>query len=288
MSSVTPTVVVVDVSADSASSPGGIYQFNPASITASNGTIVSFRFSGIPGNHSVTQSTFGTPCQRMANGFDSGFIEARETVQGVFPTWNHTVKNDQYPAWFYCRQTTPTSHCHAGMVAVINVDKAQNTLDDFRAKALQSSPASSSSNSPAAVKNSAATTSTLTVAPSTPSTSAVKSGAKGNRTSSASPPVGAIVGAVVGVVAFIGLCVAALMIFRRRRRRRVAVEIDLEDQMQPRPLILNSQEVEKAPSLSGTEDTSMLSTILREVRSIRRQMRGTSRADEPPPVYTDS
>ncbi|KAJ7802984.1 hypothetical protein B0H14DRAFT_2384955, partial [Mycena olivaceomarginata] len=91
--------------------------FNPNIIHAANGTIISFRFSGIPGNHSVTQSTFATPCQPLAVGFDSGFIAARKQADGTFPIFNHTVINDQNAAWFYCRQDTPTSHCHLGMYA---------------------------------------------------------------------------------------------------------------------------------------------------------------------------
>ncbi|KAJ7321965.1 hypothetical protein DFH08DRAFT_712600 [Mycena albidolilacea] len=104
--------IFVDVSDDD-----GSYRFNPNIIHAANGTIISFRFSGIPGNHSVTQSTFATPCQPLAVGFDSGFIAARKQADGTFPIFNHTVINDQNAAWFYCRQDTPTSHCHLGMYA---------------------------------------------------------------------------------------------------------------------------------------------------------------------------
>ncbi|KAJ7896551.1 hypothetical protein B0H13DRAFT_1623919, partial [Mycena leptocephala] len=122
----------VDVAAESIS-PGGIYQFIPNMITASNGTIVSFRFSGIPGNHSVTQSTLVAPCQPLLNGFDSGFIDGKETKAGKFPTWNYTVTNDQSSIWFFCNQQTPSSHCRAGMVGVINGHASG--FGNFQAKA---------------------------------------------------------------------------------------------------------------------------------------------------------
>ncbi|KAJ7776491.1 hypothetical protein DFH07DRAFT_714856, partial [Mycena maculata] len=116
---------------------GGSDQFIPNEITAANGTIVSFRFSGIPGNHSVTQSTFATPCQPLAGGLDSGFISGKETKLGVFPTWNYTVTNDQTPIWLFCNQLVPSSHCHEGMVAVINpqVARDENTFEAFQGKA---------------------------------------------------------------------------------------------------------------------------------------------------------
>jgi hypothetical protein len=101
--------IFVDVSDDD-----GSYRFNPNIIHAANGTVISFRFSGMcvvllasrafhrssrpccsPGNHSVTQSTFATPCQPLAVGFDSGFIAARQHADGTFPIFNHTVINDQ-------------------------------------------------------------------------------------------------------------------------------------------------------------------------------------------------
>ncbi|KAJ6549602.1 hypothetical protein DFH09DRAFT_926107, partial [Mycena vulgaris] len=113
--------------------------FNPYSISAPSGTLISFQFSGIPGNHSVTQSKFPAPCTPLANGFDSGFLPGRETKEGKFPTWSYTVMNAQEPIWFYCRQQTPSPHCHAGMVGVINVQAARNTFEEFQAKAERTS-----------------------------------------------------------------------------------------------------------------------------------------------------
>ncbi|KAJ7448348.1 hypothetical protein FB451DRAFT_1053866, partial [Mycena latifolia] len=98
-----------------------------------------------PGNHSVTESSFATPCKPINGGFDSGFISAEEAEDGRFRTWNYTVTNDQKPLWFFCRQQTPLPHCHAGMVGVINVQTAPNTFERFQAKAegiLTNSPTS--------------------------------------------------------------------------------------------------------------------------------------------------
>ncbi|MDK0628442.1 hypothetical protein P5F04_16440, partial [Clostridium perfringens] len=57
-----------------ATADGGIFQFIPNDITAANGTTVTFRFTGAPGNHTVTQSSFADPCNPLAGGFDSGFV----------------------------------------------------------------------------------------------------------------------------------------------------------------------------------------------------------------------
>jgi hypothetical protein len=41
-------------------------------VSAEVGNHVVFEFSS--GNHSLTQSTFNSPCSKTANGFDSGFM----------------------------------------------------------------------------------------------------------------------------------------------------------------------------------------------------------------------
>ncbi|KAJ3554486.1 hypothetical protein NM688_g3083 [Phlebia brevispora] len=102
-----------------ANTPGGIFQFIPPNITATNGTVVTFMYSGSPGNHTVVQSTFSNPCQQMAGGFDSGFIFVPQNTTSGFPTWNLTITNDQEPIWFYCAQLAPSPHCNAGMVGYV-------------------------------------------------------------------------------------------------------------------------------------------------------------------------
>ncbi|THH19492.1 hypothetical protein EUX98_g8768 [Antrodiella citrinella] len=94
--------------------PGGIIQYNPQFVNASIGDTVLFTFQ--QKNHTVTQSTFASPCSPMAGGFDSGFVPVADTDTGPFTAANFTVK-DLNPVWVYCRQT---GHCEQGMVFAIN------------------------------------------------------------------------------------------------------------------------------------------------------------------------
>ena len=52
-----------------------------------------------PGNHSVTQSTFASPCEPETGGFDSGwvFVPAGETD---IPEWNLTITDDSKRPFF--------------------------------------------------------------------------------------------------------------------------------------------------------------------------------------------
>ncbi|KAJ7192003.1 hypothetical protein GGX14DRAFT_596436, partial [Mycena pura] len=131
------TTVVINVGVPT-STPGGKYQFSPPQIrNASNGTVVSFQFSGRPGNHSVTQSTFASPCTPSPGGFSSGFhcVGPNYNTQWQWPTWTHVVANDQEPLWFYCAQKDLLPHCEAGMVGVINEQAGWHSFAEFQAKA---------------------------------------------------------------------------------------------------------------------------------------------------------
>jgi plastocyanin len=107
--------------------PNGLV-FTPSSIAAQPNDIVTFEFH--QKNHTVTQSSFASPCSRLnANGitgFDSGFfpVGANDTQ---FPTWNYTVQ-DTKPVWAYCRQG---NHCQSGMVFAINAN--ENSAQNFTA-----------------------------------------------------------------------------------------------------------------------------------------------------------
>ncbi|KAJ6604042.1 hypothetical protein B0H10DRAFT_2078213 [Mycena sp. CBHHK59/15] len=111
--------VTVNVGAEQ-TSQGGIFQFIPSQITASNDPI--------------TQSSFADPCQPMAGGFDSGWVYIMQNLT-TLPEWNLTITNDQTPIWFYCKQLLPSPHCNAGMVGVINVKPGANSFSAFQAKA---------------------------------------------------------------------------------------------------------------------------------------------------------
>ncbi|KAJ8483224.1 hypothetical protein ONZ45_g14673 [Pleurotus djamor] len=112
---------------------GGNFVFSPANVTASNGTIVNFIFPN-PGagiSHSVTQSSFASPCTYLAAssnnsaGFDSGLTAGT--------TFSITITDDTKPIWFHCKFPT---HCGFGMVGSINAPSTGNTHDAFVAAAM--------------------------------------------------------------------------------------------------------------------------------------------------------
>ena len=116
-------------------------------------------------NHTVTQSTFDSPCQRTV-GFDSGLLVlvcdvkrsltdkacslpvSADNVAGPFPGAQLLV-HDAQPIWVYCRQA---GHCQQGMVFAVNPGEK---FAAFKANAMASgnppnstSPAVSSTPSP--------------------------------------------------------------------------------------------------------------------------------------------
>jgi plastocyanin len=105
------------------------FVFHPASITAPNGTIVTFFFpTGF--SHSVTQSSFDSPCTYLAasegTGFDSGLTQATQ--------FTLNVTNDAEPIYYHCKQSL---HCGQGMVGTINAPSSGKTFESFKAAALK-------------------------------------------------------------------------------------------------------------------------------------------------------
>lgn len=131
-------IVTVQVGGD-ANSPGGFFQFNPNNITASEGSVITFEFSGNPGNHSITQSSFANPCQPLSGGFDSGWVFIPQGQTDNIPTWNLTITNGSTPLWFFCKQLVPQPHCKSGMVGAINAPTSGNTFSAFQQAAASSS-----------------------------------------------------------------------------------------------------------------------------------------------------
>jgi len=108
---------------------GGALLYSPSDVTAANGTTVTFVFSqSVP--HSVTQSTFASPCTYLAagNGSSAGFDSGLQTGK----QFTLTIKNDQEPVYFYCKAP---QHCGAGMVGTINAPSTGNTGAAFLAAA---------------------------------------------------------------------------------------------------------------------------------------------------------
>jgi len=138
--------------------PGGVLQFNPDAISAQPGDQVVFHFN--PKNHSVTQSSFASPCGLKEGGFNSGFMPvAANTSSNNLPTFSIVV-NDTQPIWVFCDQAanTPASHCGAGMVFAVNCgqDGSANSFTNFKAAA-QAIGASLSASAAAAASTAAST-----------------------------------------------------------------------------------------------------------------------------------
>jgi len=115
----------------------GTLVFQPEAIAANPGDQVVFHFH--PKNHTVTQSSFASPCGPKAGGIESGFMPVAANITDNFPTYTITV-NDTQPVWVYCSQAanTPASHCGQGMVFAVNCgqDGAPNSFTNFKAAAL--------------------------------------------------------------------------------------------------------------------------------------------------------
>ncbi|KAF8517193.1 hypothetical protein BU17DRAFT_50168 [Hysterangium stoloniferum] len=127
--SATATVLTVTVG------QGGLV-FTPPNTNAQNGDIVNFKFTGSPGNHTVSQAAFAAPCAQLAGGFDSGYVFIPGGFTGTTPEWNLTITDNTKPIWFYCKQTKPTPHCLGGMVGAINAPTTGNTIDSFKSAAM--------------------------------------------------------------------------------------------------------------------------------------------------------
>ncbi|KAF5869861.1 putative serine-threonine rich protein [Botrytis fragariae] len=143
--------------------------YTPETVNAAIGDMIVFNFE--MANHTLTQSAFTTPCEKLATGgMDSGF------VPNSTPAMAMQVMVDT-PQWFYCRQA---GHCGSGMVFSIN-PTADKTQAQFKAMAVaqngtgtqsaiqggSSAGGASSGTSSSAVASAAAAISTATVASGT-------------------------------------------------------------------------------------------------------------------------
>ncbi|KAJ7629087.1 hypothetical protein FB45DRAFT_678305, partial [Roridomyces roridus] len=89
--------------------------FIPNTLNAANGSVITFEWTGSPGNHSVTQSSFNAPCTPLQGGFDSGWILIEgSTTLSPPPSWDLMITDDTTPIWFYCKQLLPSPHCNSG------------------------------------------------------------------------------------------------------------------------------------------------------------------------------
>jgi len=148
--------------------PGGIIAYNPPSVTAAVGDTVTFTFQ--QKNHTITQSSFASPCSPLEGGFDSGFQPvAADDTTGPFPAATITIENTD-PIWIYCRQQTPSSHCAAGMVFAINPKDGQLATFQAAAKATAGNSTATASTSSVASVSTSSTASSTSAAASASST----------------------------------------------------------------------------------------------------------------------
>ncbi|KZT09715.1 uncharacterized protein LAESUDRAFT_646411 [Laetiporus sulphureus 93-53] len=142
--------------------------YTPSSVNASVGDTLTFEF--VAGNHTVTQSTFASPCSNFtftngSTGVDSGF-EFVATNATSFPTYSFTVTNASTPLWFYCRQT---GHCEKGMVFAVN-PTAEKTFAEFQAAAEKTTTNTTTSSSASVSGSSTASSTAASTSASTTST----------------------------------------------------------------------------------------------------------------------
>lgn len=107
----------------------GVVRYVPDRVDAAVGDVINFVFRVAA--HSVTQSTFDTPCTRLEGGFDSELIPNMQNLDGPDFTRQFTVEAADKPLWFYCKQRN-ANHCGQGMVFGINPG---DKMDQFIANA---------------------------------------------------------------------------------------------------------------------------------------------------------
>lgn len=94
------------------------------------GDTIIFEF--LSQNHTVTQSPFDTPCDKIPDGMDSGFM-ANPNNTVVPPPQVAMQVMGEAPLWFYCKQA---NHCGMGMVFSVN-PTAEKTQAMFQQKAIE-------------------------------------------------------------------------------------------------------------------------------------------------------
>ncbi|EEP80784.1 predicted protein [Uncinocarpus reesii 1704] len=105
--------------------------FTPETLNPAIGDMIHFNFQSQ--NHTVTQSTFDSPCALMPGGLDSGFMPNPNNTVNPPPTMMFQVTTTE-PIWMYCKQGP---HCVRGMVFSLN-PTAEKSHEEFKRKAMES------------------------------------------------------------------------------------------------------------------------------------------------------
>jgi len=108
-----------------------IFAYTPSFVFADRGDTIRFEFR--QANHTVTQSSFFSPCTALKGGANSGFVPNPKGTPGLFG-FDFKVPG-KGPFYFYCQQGT---HCSKlGMVFEINPTVDRSFTEFFsRAKGL--------------------------------------------------------------------------------------------------------------------------------------------------------
>ncbi|KAJ7047088.1 hypothetical protein C8F04DRAFT_219531 [Mycena alexandri] len=179
---------------------GGKLAFSPSNITAQVGDVIAFQFQGK--NHSVTQSTFATPCAIQtapAQGIDSGFQFVAPNATEL-PQWSFTVDNATSPLWFFCAQTNPAVHCAAGMVFSVNANEASpKNFAAFQASAMASGGAAAAGAAAGSAAGSAIGAATSAIGAGVGDATSAIGGAAGAAATDAANALSGVAGAATGL-----------------------------------------------------------------------------------------
>ncbi|KAF6827565.1 extracellular serine-rich protein [Colletotrichum plurivorum] len=112
-------------------------KFDPETLVANRGDTITYTF--FSKNHSVTQSSFDSPCAPVPAGFFSAFTPSPSDTNPSTTTFTITL-NDTKPIWVFCGQG---NHCQQGMLHSINPPPSGNRFEAFREKAKSAGPSTS-------------------------------------------------------------------------------------------------------------------------------------------------
>jgi len=158
----------------------GGFTFTPNSVTAAQNDVLAFHF--YPGDHSVVEADFSSPCVPNSNAFFSGYVQGDNKGD---MTYLITV-NDTNPIWFYCSQS---NHCVSdGMVGVVNPPDGK-TAQDFANAAKSVSSASAPASAVGGTSTSLLPGSTVTPSSSNNSNNSNSNSSNSATTSSSTPSV---------------------------------------------------------------------------------------------------
>lgn len=121
---------------------GKTLKFEPPYLTnVRKGDTIRFDFRAV--NHTLTESSFEEPCNKLANdAVDTNFKNANADDTPNLVPFDLTLDTDaDKPRWFYCKQAkaTPNSHCGKGMVFAIN-PKSADQFQEFLTRAQSTLP----------------------------------------------------------------------------------------------------------------------------------------------------